>query len=104
MTKSNFRAANAALYARYRRQTAEVLGGSPENDALATVIVGVVLGPHALNVASDSGTTRQLAELGVAFLLFSLPLAVIANVLQVVFRRTFQLSAFRHKIVRPLGA
>jgi AcrR family transcriptional regulator len=38
------RAANAALYARYRRQTAEVLGGSPENDALATVIVGVVLG------------------------------------------------------------
>jgi CPA2 family monovalent cation:H+ antiporter-2 len=41
---------------------------------LAYLIVGVALGPHALNVASDSGTTRQLAELGVAFLLFTLGL------------------------------
>jgi len=41
---------------------------------LAYLIVGVVLGPHALNIVSDSATTQQLAELGVAFLLFTLGL------------------------------
>ncbi len=41
---------------------------------LAYLTVGVILGPHAMNVVSDSGTTRQLAELGVAFLLFTLGL------------------------------
>src|SRR5580692_5373480 len=42
--------------------------------ALAYLVVGVVLGPHALNIVSDSATTQQLAELGVAFLLFTLGL------------------------------
>jgi CPA2 family monovalent cation:H+ antiporter-2 len=37
-------------------------------------VVGLLLGPHALGVVSDSGTTRLLAELGVAFLLFTLGL------------------------------
>lgn len=41
---------------------------------LAYLVVGAILGPHACNVVSDSGTTRQLAELGVAFLLFTLGL------------------------------
>ena len=41
---------------------------------LAYLAVGVILGPHALNTVSDSGTTQQLAELGVAFLLFTLGL------------------------------
>src|ERR1700744_4499164 len=41
---------------------------------LAYLAVGVALGPYALNIVSDSGTTRQLAELGVAFLLFTLGL------------------------------
>ncbi|HWW81209.1 MAG TPA: cation:proton antiporter, partial [Steroidobacteraceae bacterium] len=41
---------------------------------LAYLVVGVILGPNALNIVSDSGTTRQLAELGVAFLLFTLGL------------------------------
>jgi len=41
---------------------------------LAYLVVGVILGPHAVNVVSDSGTTRQLADLGVAFLLFTLGL------------------------------
>ena len=41
---------------------------------LAYLIVGVVLGPHALSIISDSATTQQLAELGVAFLLFTLGL------------------------------
>jgi K+:H+ antiporter len=41
---------------------------------LAYLLVGAILGPHALNIVTDSGTTRQLAELGVAFLLFTLGL------------------------------
>ena len=41
---------------------------------LAYLVVGVTLGPHALDIVSDSGTTRLLAELGVAFLLFTLGL------------------------------
>ena len=41
---------------------------------LAYLVVGLLLGPHALAVVSDSGTTRLLAELGVAFLLFTLGL------------------------------
>ncbi|HWX70638.1 MAG TPA: cation:proton antiporter [Steroidobacteraceae bacterium] len=42
--------------------------------SFAYLLVGLVLGPHALGVVSDSGTTRLLAELGVAFLLFTLGL------------------------------
>src|SRR5215475_11482364 len=42
--------------------------------SLAYLLVGLVLGPHAFGVVSDSVTTRQLAELGVAFLLFTLGL------------------------------
>src|SRR5580658_3055251 len=41
---------------------------------LAYLVVGLLLGPHALAVVSDSGTTRLLADLGVAFLLFTLGL------------------------------
>jgi monovalent cation:H+ antiporter-2, CPA2 family len=41
---------------------------------LAYLVLGLLLGPHALAVVSDSGTTRLLAELGVAFLLFTLGL------------------------------
>ncbi|MBV8306825.1 MAG: cation:proton antiporter, partial [Gammaproteobacteria bacterium] len=42
--------------------------------SIAYLLVGLTLGPHALGVISDSGTTRLLAELGVAFLLFTLGL------------------------------
>jgi CPA2 family monovalent cation:H+ antiporter-2 len=42
--------------------------------SVAYLLVGLILGPHALGVVSDSGTTRLLAELGVAFLLFTLGL------------------------------
>jgi K+:H+ antiporter len=42
--------------------------------SVAYLLVGLALGPHALGVVSDSGTTRLLAELGVAFLLFTLGL------------------------------
>jgi monovalent cation:H+ antiporter-2, CPA2 family len=42
--------------------------------SIAYLLLGLALGPHALAVVSDSGTTRLLAELGVAFLLFTLGL------------------------------
>src|SRR6201997_326277 len=42
--------------------------------SMAYLLVGLMLGPHALGVVSDSGTTRLLADLGVAFLLFTLGL------------------------------
>ncbi|HEY8052208.1 MAG: cation:proton antiporter [Steroidobacterales bacterium] len=42
--------------------------------SMAYLLAGLILGPHALAVVSDSGTTRLLAELGVAFLLFTLGL------------------------------
>ncbi|MBV8342109.1 MAG: cation:proton antiporter [Gammaproteobacteria bacterium] len=42
--------------------------------SVAYLLVGLALGPHALAVVSDSNTTRLLAELGVAFLLFTLGL------------------------------
>ena len=42
--------------------------------SVAYLLVGLALGPHAFGVVSDSGTTRLLAELGVAFLLFTLGL------------------------------
>jgi CPA2 family monovalent cation:H+ antiporter-2 len=42
--------------------------------SMAYLVAGLILGPHALAVVSDSGTTRLLAELGVAFLLFTLGL------------------------------
>jgi CPA2 family monovalent cation:H+ antiporter-2 len=41
---------------------------------VAYLAVGLALGPHAFRVVSDSGTTRLLGELGVAFLLFTLGL------------------------------
>jgi CPA2 family monovalent cation:H+ antiporter-2 len=42
--------------------------------SVAYLVLGLLLGPHALGVVSDSGTVRLLAELGVAFLLFTLGL------------------------------
>jgi CPA2 family monovalent cation:H+ antiporter-2 len=41
---------------------------------LGYLFVGMALGPHALGVVADSATTALLAELGVAFLLFTLGL------------------------------
>ena len=42
--------------------------------SIAYLLVGLALGPHAFGVVSDTGATRLLAELGVAFLLFTLGL------------------------------
>jgi CPA2 family monovalent cation:H+ antiporter-2 len=41
---------------------------------LGYLVVGVGLGPHALGVVADSAQTRELAEFGVVFLMFSIGL------------------------------
>jgi len=38
------------------------------------LLVGVIIGPHALNLIPDSEATRHLAEFGVVFLMFSIGL------------------------------
>src|SRR5690242_11990270 len=38
----------------------------------AYLIVGIALGPHALAVVPDIDATRELAEFGIVFLMFSI--------------------------------
>jgi monovalent cation:H+ antiporter-2, CPA2 family len=60
---------------------------------LAYLVTGLLLGPHALAVVADSGTTRLLAELGVAFLLFTLGLEFSLPRLLAMRREVFGLGA-----------
>lgn len=41
---------------------------------LGYLVVGMLLGPHALGLASDAGAVQVLAEIGVVFLVFTLGL------------------------------
>jgi CPA2 family monovalent cation:H+ antiporter-2 len=61
--------------------------------SMAYLVVGLVLGPHALGVVSDSGATRLLAELGVAFLLFTLGLEFSLPRMLAMWREVFGLGA-----------
>src|SRR5580698_3403116 len=63
--------------------------------SLAYLLVGLGLGPHALGVVSDSGTTRLLAELGVAFLLFTLGLEFSLPRMLAMRREVFGLGALQ---------
>src|SRR5215470_16034882 len=63
--------------------------------SLAYLVVGLVLGPHALGVVSDSGTTRLLADLGVAFLLFTLGLEFSLPRMLAMRREVFGLGALQ---------
>jgi monovalent cation:H+ antiporter-2, CPA2 family len=63
--------------------------------SMAYLLVGLVLGPHALGVVSDSGTTRLLAELGVAFLLFTLGLEFSLPRMLAMRREVFGLGALQ---------
>jgi K+:H+ antiporter len=63
--------------------------------SVAYLLVGLALGPHALGVVSDSGTTRLLAELGVAFLLFTLGLEFSLPRMLAMRREVFGLGALQ---------
>lgn len=41
---------------------------------LGYLVVGILIGPHGLGIASENATTHTLAELGVVFLMFSIGL------------------------------
>ena len=62
---------------------------------IAYLVVGLALGPHALGVVSDSGVTRLLAELGVAFLLFTLGLEFSLPRMLAMRREVFGLGALQ---------
>ena len=63
--------------------------------SLAYLLIGLLLGPHALAVVPDSGTTRLLAELGVAFLLFTLGLEFSLPRMLAMRREVFGLGALQ---------
>ena len=63
--------------------------------SMAYLLAGLVLGPHALGVVYDSGTTRLLAELGVAFLLFTLGLEFSVPRMLAMRREVFGLGALQ---------
>jgi monovalent cation:H+ antiporter-2, CPA2 family len=63
--------------------------------SMGYLLLGLALGPHALAVVSDSGTTRLLAELGVAFLLFTLGLEFSLPRMLAMRREVFGLGALQ---------
>jgi CPA2 family monovalent cation:H+ antiporter-2 len=59
---------------------------------LGFLVGGVVIGPHALGLVSETETTRHLAELGVVFLLFAIGLELSWERLFVMRRSVFGLG------------
>src|SRR5579863_949167 len=72
--------------------------------SIAYLLLGLALGPHALAVISDSGTTRLLAELGVAFLLFTLGLDFSLPRMLAMRREVFGLGALQVSITAAVFA
>lgn len=62
---------------------------------LGYVLVGIVLGPSALNIAGDAGATRHLAEFGVVFLMFSIGLEFSLAKLRLMHRLVFGLGGLQ---------
>ena len=62
---------------------------------LGYLIVGMALGPHALRLIAQADTTTALAELGVAFLLFTLGLEFSVPRMMAVRREVFGLGALQ---------
>jgi CPA2 family monovalent cation:H+ antiporter-2 len=60
---------------------------------LGYLLVGIALGPHALAVVPDDAATRQLAEFGIVFLMFSIGLEFSLPQLRAMRRAVFGLGA-----------
>ena len=71
---------------------------------LGYLIVGIVLGPHALGVAPNDEATRQLAEFGLVFLMFSIGLEFSLPQLRAMRRAVFGLGAAQVAITTLAGA
>src|SRR5579862_3089646 len=72
--------------------------------SMAYLLLGLALGPHALAVVSDSGATRLLAELGVAFLLFTLGLDFSLPRMLAMRREVFGLGALQVSVTAAVFA
>ncbi|MEO8536402.1 MAG: monovalent cation:proton antiporter-2 (CPA2) family protein [Betaproteobacteria bacterium] len=70
---------------------------------LGYLIVGVALGPHALAVVPDDAATRQLAEFGIVFLMFSIGLEFSLPQLHAMRRAVFGLGFAQVAITTVAG-
>jgi CPA2 family monovalent cation:H+ antiporter-2 len=70
---------------------------------LGYLIVGIALGPHALAVVPDDVATRQLAEFGIVFLMFSIGLEFSLPQLRAMRRAVFGLGAAQVAITTVAG-
>ncbi|HET9651387.1 MAG TPA: monovalent cation:proton antiporter-2 (CPA2) family protein, partial [Usitatibacter sp.] len=70
---------------------------------LGYLIVGVVVGPHALGLVSDNENTRYLAEFGVVFLMFSIGLEFSLPQLMAMRRIVFGLGSAQVAVILVLG-
>jgi len=71
---------------------------------LGYLIVGIVLGPHALAIAPNDETTLSLAEFGIVFLMFSIGLEFSLPQLRAMRRAVFGLGAAQVAITTLAGA
>ncbi len=63
------------------------------NPIIGYLAAGVLIGPHGLRLIADADSVRDLAELGIAFLLFSIGLELSAKRLSVLRRQIFGLGS-----------
>ena len=70
---------------------------------LGYLLVGIALGPHALAVVPDDAATRELAEFGIVFLMFSIGLEFSLPQLSAMRRAVFGLGAAQVAITTVAG-
>jgi CPA2 family monovalent cation:H+ antiporter-2 len=70
---------------------------------LGYLLVGIALGPHALAAVPDDAATRQLAEFGIVFLMFSIGLEFSLPQLRAMRRAVFGLGAAQVLITTIAG-
>src|SRR5678816_2997426 len=70
---------------------------------LGYLLVGIALGPHALGVVADDTATRELAEFGVVFLMFSVGLEFSLPQLRAMRRAVFGLG-LAQVVITTVGA
>ena len=70
---------------------------------LGSLLVGIALGPHALGVVADDTATRELAEFGIVFLMFSIGLEFSLPQLRAMRRAVFGLGFAQVAITTVAG-
>ena len=70
---------------------------------LGYLLVGIALGPHALGMVPDDDATRELAEFGIVFLMFSIGLEFSLPQLRAMRRAVFGLGAAQVAITTVAG-